>query len=425
MVCLYHLKHAIYNYLKHTIYNHLKHTIYNHLKHAIYNHLKHLKHLHILLTVYLYIVGLSLDDIKRFLSSNRYAIIILVNLNLLTCRLCKEKQRKEKWDKRWRKIFYCCFSLSSCFSNPCCRTGIPNNFNDFNHSSGCSNLSPTSEEPSLPSNSNYREGELPSTFNHVNNNTNHQQQGSQLDNMTPISDSSSLVSIKPPSPVKPLATFSTTNTKNTLHASTTHPSLTSSVQRRLSFGGIWANSSSNTLGNHNEKGGIDELPLTTSLPNLSIQTQSPQQLHHQVSGIRSLSSSLQSSYVTGMTPVSPLLPTSITSGGYCSINYKRTRQHSGSGSLLSVFSSAAPFTTIPNSTMTGRGTFHHTGTGGPSHTPSLHKISGKNDEKKSQRKSKGYKELEEEEFIGHYVVLIGYVLIISMEMEAHFFYLFI
>jgi hypothetical protein len=73
--------------------------------------------------------------------------------------------------------------------------------------------------------------------------------------------------------------------------------------------------------------------------------------------------------------------------------------------------------------MTGRGTFHHTGTGGPSHTPSLHKISGKNDEKKSQRKSKGYKELEEEEFIGHYVVLIGYVLIISMGMEAHFFYL--
>ncbi|KAI8923866.1 Guanylyl cyclase [Entophlyctis helioformis] len=33
---------------------------------------------------------LSIDDIRRFLVSNRYAIIMLVNVNLLSCSLCKK-----------------------------------------------------------------------------------------------------------------------------------------------------------------------------------------------------------------------------------------------------------------------------------------------------------------------------------------------
>lgn len=49
-------------------------------------------------------VGLSLDDIKRFLASNRYAIILLVNLNLMTCHLCMAEKKKEN---------ACC--SSSCF----------------------------------------------------------------------------------------------------------------------------------------------------------------------------------------------------------------------------------------------------------------------------------------------------------------------
>jgi hypothetical protein len=43
---------------------------------------------------------LSLNDIRRFLLSNRYCVLALVNLNLLQCHLCKEKQRKEWW-KKW------------------------------------------------------------------------------------------------------------------------------------------------------------------------------------------------------------------------------------------------------------------------------------------------------------------------------------
>jgi hypothetical protein len=43
---------------------------------------------------------LSMDDIRRFLLSNRYAVLLLVNLNLLQCHLCKEKKRKEWW-KKW------------------------------------------------------------------------------------------------------------------------------------------------------------------------------------------------------------------------------------------------------------------------------------------------------------------------------------
>lgn len=42
-------------------------------------------------------VGLKTDDLKRFLLANRYAVILLVNLNMLKCHLCKEKQRKDWW----------------------------------------------------------------------------------------------------------------------------------------------------------------------------------------------------------------------------------------------------------------------------------------------------------------------------------------
>ncbi|KAJ3252445.1 hypothetical protein HK103_001564 [Boothiomyces macroporosus] len=45
---------------------------------------------------------LQMDDIRRFLMSDRYAIILLVNLNLLSCHLCKENQRK-MW---WKSLFY-------------------------------------------------------------------------------------------------------------------------------------------------------------------------------------------------------------------------------------------------------------------------------------------------------------------------------
>ncbi|KAI8898762.1 Guanylylate cyclase-domain-containing protein [Globomyces pollinis-pini] len=37
---------------------------------------------------------LTLDDMRRFILSDRYAIILLVNLNLLSCHLCAEKHRK-------------------------------------------------------------------------------------------------------------------------------------------------------------------------------------------------------------------------------------------------------------------------------------------------------------------------------------------
>lgn len=40
---------------------------------------------------------LKMNDIRRFLMSNRFAIIILVNLNSLSCHLCKEKSRKMWW----------------------------------------------------------------------------------------------------------------------------------------------------------------------------------------------------------------------------------------------------------------------------------------------------------------------------------------
>ena len=47
--------------------------------------------------------SLQMDDIKRFLLSNRYSIIILVNLNVLQCHLCKEKQRKDWWNQWFSK----------------------------------------------------------------------------------------------------------------------------------------------------------------------------------------------------------------------------------------------------------------------------------------------------------------------------------
>ncbi|KAJ3273144.1 hypothetical protein HDV01_004784 [Terramyces sp. JEL0728] len=45
---------------------------------------------------------LQMDDIRRFLMSDRYTLILLVNLNLLSCHLCKENQRK-MW---WKSLFY-------------------------------------------------------------------------------------------------------------------------------------------------------------------------------------------------------------------------------------------------------------------------------------------------------------------------------
>lgn len=46
--------------------------------------------------------SLDMDDLKRFLLSNRYAIILLVNLSTLSCSLCRERKRKE-W---YRSIFF-------------------------------------------------------------------------------------------------------------------------------------------------------------------------------------------------------------------------------------------------------------------------------------------------------------------------------
>jgi hypothetical protein len=47
-------------------------------------------------------VTLVMDDIKRFLLSNRYAIILLVNSNLLSCLTCR------KTKKNTLSLFDCC-----------------------------------------------------------------------------------------------------------------------------------------------------------------------------------------------------------------------------------------------------------------------------------------------------------------------------
>jgi hypothetical protein len=46
--------------------------------------------------------SLDMDDLKRFLLSNRYAVILLVNLSTLICSLCRERKRKD-W---YRSIFF-------------------------------------------------------------------------------------------------------------------------------------------------------------------------------------------------------------------------------------------------------------------------------------------------------------------------------
>jgi hypothetical protein len=46
--------------------------------------------------------SLEMDDLQRFLISNRYSIILLVNLTNLVCSLCREKKRKE-----WYKSLFC------------------------------------------------------------------------------------------------------------------------------------------------------------------------------------------------------------------------------------------------------------------------------------------------------------------------------
>jgi hypothetical protein len=43
----------------------------------------------------------TLEEIREFLGLNRYAIILLVDLNLLSCQLCSEKQRKDYWKSWW------------------------------------------------------------------------------------------------------------------------------------------------------------------------------------------------------------------------------------------------------------------------------------------------------------------------------------
>jgi len=43
----------------------------------------------------------TLEEIREFLVLNRYAIILLVDLNLLWCQLCNEKQRKNYWKSWW------------------------------------------------------------------------------------------------------------------------------------------------------------------------------------------------------------------------------------------------------------------------------------------------------------------------------------
>ncbi|KAH6596947.1 hypothetical protein BASA50_003408 [Batrachochytrium salamandrivorans] len=49
---------------------------------------------------------LAMDDICRFLASNRYAIIILVNLNLLLCRQCRQSKGATSWIKwPFRQLF--------------------------------------------------------------------------------------------------------------------------------------------------------------------------------------------------------------------------------------------------------------------------------------------------------------------------------
>ena len=44
----------------------------------------------------------TIEEMREFMMTNRYAIILLVDLNLLSCQLCKEKQRKEYWKSWWR-----------------------------------------------------------------------------------------------------------------------------------------------------------------------------------------------------------------------------------------------------------------------------------------------------------------------------------
>lgn len=44
----------------------------------------------------------TIDEMREFMMTNRYAIILLVDLNLLSCQLCKEKQRKEYWRSWWK-----------------------------------------------------------------------------------------------------------------------------------------------------------------------------------------------------------------------------------------------------------------------------------------------------------------------------------
>ncbi|KAJ3236438.1 hypothetical protein HDU78_004638 [Chytriomyces hyalinus] len=54
---------------------------------------------------------LPLDDMKRFLMSGRYAVLMLVNLSSVQCRVCRrkairaeKKRRKEVWSQRWRTV---------------------------------------------------------------------------------------------------------------------------------------------------------------------------------------------------------------------------------------------------------------------------------------------------------------------------------
>ncbi|KAJ3236168.1 hypothetical protein HDU81_011100 [Chytriomyces hyalinus] len=54
---------------------------------------------------------LPLDDMKRFLMSGRYAVLMLVNLSSVQCRVCRrkairaeKKRRKDVWSQRWRTV---------------------------------------------------------------------------------------------------------------------------------------------------------------------------------------------------------------------------------------------------------------------------------------------------------------------------------
>ncbi|KAJ3300563.1 hypothetical protein HDV03_002130 [Kappamyces sp. JEL0829] len=276
-------------------------------------------------------VGLKPDDLKRFLLSNRYAVILLVDLNLLSCHLCKEKQRKD-W---WKGL---CYPKPSQPAEPAAACAAR-----------ASTPSPAYGGPAMPS---------PSLY------------GTLAQGPKPVPEASPPIAIASSvgsahsSPSRPLAPRGPAGGLPHRHPSVssmpspTKPlssqqvtSFSSSVSRRLSFGGLFPTSA----------------PAAPSIPPASISPSSSFQSSSSTLPNATLQGNTQAATVQTpnpqLTASSPLLPS-------------RSRNHSSSSSLMNqAHSSPAP-------TCLGLCTSYS---------------------------QKGYQlVVSPPEFVGHYIVLIGY-----------------